>query len=93
MTVVEFLHPCAGDQRDSSALEFRVSQPDRFCLVTGQGGLAGIDQRLAAIEEIDYFSVADEHSLEELAIAATGAMVSVAVRMGQTRLIDNVILQ
>ena len=47
----------------------------------------------AAIEEIDYISVADGQTLEELEMAATGAMVSVAVRMGQTRLIDNIILQ
>lgn len=50
-------------------------------------------EREAAIEEIDYFSVADGQSLEELEVAATGAMVSVAARMGQTRLIDNVILE
>ena len=50
-------------------------------------------EREATIEEIDYFSVADGQSLEELETAATRAMVSVAVRMGQTRLIDNVILQ
>ena len=44
------------------------------------------------IESIDYVSVADGESLEELDKARAGAMVSVAVRLGQVRLIDNLIL-
>ena len=42
---------------------------------------------------IDYVSVADAATLQELERVGGPAMVSVAVRMGQTRLIDNVILE
>ena len=45
------------------------------------------------VDSIDYASVADAESLEELDLVQVRAMVSVAVRMGRTRLIDNVILE
>ena len=40
----------------------------------------------------DYVSVADTETLAELDHIETGALVSLAVRIGKTRLIDNVIL-
>ncbi len=40
----------------------------------------------------DYVSVADPETLEELATLSGGALVSLAVRFGATRLIDNVVL-
>jgi pantoate--beta-alanine ligase len=45
------------------------------------------------IDSIDYVSVAADESLEELEKVEGRAMVSVAVRLGATRLIDNVILE
>ena len=44
------------------------------------------------IEAIDYVSVADSTTLEELDAVTAPAMLSTAVRMGSTRLIDNVLL-
>lgn len=44
------------------------------------------------IEEIDYVSVADATTLVELAEVDTPALVSTAVRLGRTRLIDNVVV-
>jgi pantoate--beta-alanine ligase len=44
------------------------------------------------IQRIDYVSVADADTLDELDLVQERAMVSVAVRLGTTRLIDNVIL-
>ena len=41
---------------------------------------------------IDYISVADAEDLGELEIIDRPALVSLAVRIGRTRLIDNVIL-
>ena len=41
---------------------------------------------------IDYVSVADTQSLRELSKVECGALMSVAVRLGATRLIDNVLL-
>ena len=45
------------------------------------------------IEGIDYVSVADAETIEELEVVSTKAMLSVAVRLSKTRLIDNVILE
>jgi len=42
---------------------------------------------------IDYISVADNETLEELDEVRPPALVSMAVRIGKTRLIDNVVLQ
>ena len=44
------------------------------------------------IEGIDYVSVADSTTLEELDTVSGPAMLSTAVRMGRARLIDNVLL-
>ena len=45
------------------------------------------------IEGIDYVSVADAATLEEMDQIQVRAMASVAARMGRTRLIDNIILE
>ena len=45
------------------------------------------------LDGIDYVSVADAETLEELEQVQGRAMVSVAVRLGNTRLIDNIILE
>jgi pantoate--beta-alanine ligase len=50
-----------------------------------------LDQE-ALLEEIDYVSVADAETLEELATVGAPALVSVAVHLGRTRLIDNIVL-
>ena len=50
-------------------------------------------QQEALIERIDYVSVADADSLEELEVVEGRAMLSVAVQLGQPRLIDNIILE
>lgn len=42
---------------------------------------------------IDYISIADNETLEELKEIKTPALVSLAVRIGKTRLIDNVVLE
>ena len=44
------------------------------------------------VERVDYVSVSDADTLEELEAVQQRAMVSVAVRMGKIRLIDNVLL-
>lgn len=49
-----------------------------------------IEQQPQAV--IDYISVADAEDLHELDEVGNGALVSLAVRIGKTRLIDNVIL-
>jgi pantoate--beta-alanine ligase len=44
------------------------------------------------LAEVDYVSVADAETLEELPTFDAPALISLAVRFGQTRLIDNVVL-
>ena len=43
--------------------------------------------------QIDYVSIADAKTLEELNLIDRPALASLAVRIGKTRLIDNVILE
>jgi len=45
------------------------------------------------LAEIDYVSVADSQTLEELSEIDRTALASLAVRIGKTRLIDNVVLE
>ncbi len=45
------------------------------------------------LARIDYISIADPETLEELAEIKQAAIVSLAVYVGKTRLIDNIILQ
>jgi pantoate--beta-alanine ligase len=41
---------------------------------------------------IDYVSIADPETLEEMATVRTPVLISLAVRIGKTRLIDNVVV-
>ena len=55
-------------------------------------------QMIALIKEeplaaIDYVSIADAETLEELDTVKPGALASMAVRIGKTRLIDNVVIK
>jgi pantoate--beta-alanine ligase len=44
------------------------------------------------LAQVDYASVADPETLDELADARDGTLASLAVRIGHTRLIDNIVL-
>ncbi len=46
-----------------------------------------------ALADIDYVSIADNETLGELDTVSPPALVSLAVRIGKTRLIDNVVLE
>jgi pantoate--beta-alanine ligase len=45
------------------------------------------------LAQIDYVSIADAETLEELEVLRPPALVSMAVRIGNTRLIDNVVVE
>ncbi len=45
------------------------------------------------LAEIDYVSIADVETLEELETIKPPALVSLAVKLGKPRLIDNVVLE
>ena len=44
------------------------------------------------VSQVDYVSVADARTVEELEVVERQAILSTAVKIGSTRLIDNVIL-
>lgn len=87
------------EQRKAASVIYRALARARELL--GQGVSSGEELRLAVrrvleeeplVEQIEYVSLADCGTLEELEVLAGRAMISVAVRLGQTRLIDNLIL-
>jgi pantoate--beta-alanine ligase len=45
------------------------------------------------LADIDYLSIADAETLEELDTVSAKAIVSIAVKFGRTRLIDNIVLE
>ena len=45
------------------------------------------------LADIDYISIADAETLEELDRVKPPALVSMAVKIGKTRLIDNIVLE
>lgn len=86
-------------QRRAASTIYRALSEARNLWLDGEGNAERL--RLAArqileaeplIDGIDYVSVADTDSLVELQQVAGPAMVSTAVRLGKTRLIDNVML-
>ena len=48
--------------------------------------------RQEPLASVDYVSIADNDTLEELRTVQTPALVSIAVKIGTTRLIDNIVL-
>ena len=64
----------------------------------GQRDVTSLRQEMASLIEhepfanIDYISIADPETLEEVDVIDRPALVSLAVRIGETRLIDNTIL-
>jgi pantoate--beta-alanine ligase len=64
----------------------------------GQRDAAGLRKEMASLIEhepfanIDYISIADPETLEEIEVIDEPALVSLAVRIGGTRLIDNTML-
>jgi len=65
----------------------------------GEKDAESIRQAMTAIiqqqplADIDYVSIADNETLEELGEVKTPTLVSMAVRFGKTRLIDNIVLE
>ena len=49
--------------------------------------------RKEPLAQIDYISIADVETLEELSLINGPALASLAVRIGKTRLIDNLLLE
>jgi len=89
----------AADERQAAAVLHRALDSAAAHFEAGERSgeaLRGVMRATLSTEaraEIEYVSVADRLSLRELdAVPAEGALVSMAVRIGKTRLIDNVLL-
>ncbi len=87
-----------ADQRARAVVLFAALSDAKSLYADGERDAetlrAAVRARLAQVPEgeIDYVSVADRESLVELDKVTAGALVSLAVRFGATRLIDNVVL-
>ena len=70
------------------------SSPAAAALASRTSSGGGRQQQLASspAAAVDYVSLADPESLQELDQAAETALASLAVRFGRTRLIDNLLL-
>ena len=73
---------------DTARQRFQAGQRDAASLRAAMLEVLGYEPRAKA----DYISVADPLSLRELERVDTGALLSLAVRIGDTCLIDNVLL-
>lgn len=87
------------EQRAAAPVIYRALSEARNLWLGGEGNAATLRSAVRCIleaepliEAIDYVSVADSTSLLELVRVDGPAMVSTAVRMGRTRLIDNVVV-
>ena len=87
-----------GREREAATVLYRSLRLSKRLWGEGLTDAAEIKRRMRALigEEplafIDYVSVADPETFDELDTVSTGALVSLAVRIGRTRLIDNVTL-
>ena len=86
------------DERKAAAVLYRallkaknMRQADEYDSETIRGAMMEMIQAEPLIK-IDYISIADAHTLEELERIDRSALVSLAVRFGKTRLIDNILL-
>ena len=86
-------------ERRAAPVIFRALCAAEKLWLSGETRADVLKQRMRAILEaeplvqnIDYVSIANGETMQELEVATTGAMLSTAVRLGPIRLIDNVVL-
>lgn len=90
-----YLNP---EERQAATVLFKALTHAQELWVKGEKSAVSIRQEMTALIEkeplanIDYVSVADRQTLEELTTIDRPALVSLAVRIGKTRLIDNILL-
>ena len=87
-----------GEQRKAATVLYRSLETARELWSRGERNADVIRQKVTGtienepLADIDYVSVADTETLYELETIDSSALVSIAVRFGRTRLIDNIIL-
>ncbi|MEN8614356.1 pantoate--beta-alanine ligase [Dehalogenimonas sp. THU2] len=86
------------EERQAATVLYRSLRLAEDLIAAGERDPVIVRQRMIdlintePLASIDYVSVADASSLEELTFVAKPALISLAVRIGRTRLIDNIIL-
>jgi pantoate--beta-alanine ligase len=90
-----YLNP---EERRAAAVLYRALNHARELWREGERNAPKLRREMTAVlrkeplADIDYVSVADSVTLEEMETASSPALVSLAVRIGATRLIDNILL-
>jgi pantoate--beta-alanine ligase len=90
-----YLNP---QERQAAAVLYKALSLAQTLWSKGETDARGLRREITALilneplAEIDYVSIADPDTLDELDTIKSGALVSLAVRIGKTRLIDNVVL-
>jgi len=91
-----YLNP---EERPAATVLYRALCLARQLWAQGEKDANNICQQMTALIQkepraaIDYVSIADPETLEELQIVKPPALASLAVKIGSTRLIDNVVLE
>ena len=91
-----YLNP---EERRSAPILFKVLNMARDRWKQGERNADRIRQEMVSLitenplAKIDYVSIADPNTLEELSVLKCPALASLAVRFGKTRLIDNILLE
>jgi len=87
------------EERQAATVLFKALSLARQLWQDGEKDAEKIRQRMVsliqkeALARIDYVSIADSNTLEELKHVDCPALASLAVRIGKARLIDNVVLE
>jgi pantoate--beta-alanine ligase len=87
------------EERQAATVLFRALTLARQLRLGGEKDAGRIRRQMASLiqkeplAQIDYISIADADTLEELDLIDHPALASLAVRIGKTRLIDNVSLE
>ena len=90
-----YLNP---EERQAAAVLFKALSLARELWQGGEKDAEGIRQQMTSLirekplAQIDYVSIADAETLEELRTIDRQALASLAVKIGKTRLIDNTLL-
>ena len=87
-----------AQERQAATVLFKALTLAQGLWETGEKNAESLRQEIASLiskeplAKIDYVSIADAQSLEELSEIDRPALASLAVRIGETRLIDNMVL-
>ncbi|GAH50298.1 unnamed protein product, partial [marine sediment metagenome] len=90
-----YLNP---EERKQAAVSYQALTLAQKLYTEGEKDAQTIRQEMTALiqkqplADIDYISIADAETLDELDTVKPPALVSLAVRIGRTRLIDNVVV-